>query len=143
MHLINIHDVRPPLSELLPLKTQPDKLLRENASEEHIHSCAGQFLSLLREHSQLKRQAEGRLKETEARMGRKECHNHFWRFAKSLLDSDKASSISPAFSPLETHNFFTDQCSAQPRDIPHLHGCLLLLAHNTPCPLLSLLYKRS
>ena len=89
---------------------------RENASAEHIHSCAGQFLSLLREHSQLKRQTEGRVKETEARMARKECHSHFWRFAKSLLDNEKASSISPAFSPLEAHNFFTDQYSAQPHD---------------------------
>ena len=49
-------------------------------------------------------------------MARKECHDHFWRFAKNLLDNDKASSISPAFSPLEACNFFTDQYSAQPRD---------------------------
>ena len=56
------------------------------------------------------------MKQAKARISREECHNHFWIFVKDLLDKNLASSISPAFSPQEAHNRFTEQYSAQPHN---------------------------
>ena len=83
-------------------------------SKESICSCTGQFLSLLREHSKAKRLADGQLVKLEARAARDDCHKHFCRFAKDLLDNNRATSISPTFSSQEAYNLFSKQYTTEP-----------------------------
>ena len=84
-------------------------------SKESIRSCTGQFLSLLRDHSKAKRLAGGQLVKLEARAARDDCHK-LWRFAKDLLDNNRATSISPTFSSQEAYNFFSKQYTTEPHD---------------------------
>ena len=62
------------------------KAKRDRASDTVIQSLAANFLSLLRQHSDLKRVSIRRLQHKEAKLVRAECHRNFWKFAKGLLD---------------------------------------------------------
>ena len=86
---------------------------KKEGDESNLPLFAGKFLSLLREHSKLKRQADNQQRVSEVKRVREECSKHFWKFSKNLLDNT-ASSVSPAFSPRVAHSHFTEQYSAEP-----------------------------
>ena len=106
------------LKKVTELKNAARKALRRvkrnNSSEEAIRTCAGEFLSLLREHSRLKKASESRLGASEAKAARQQCHRNFWRYARELLDKKLTPSISPTFSEQTAHDFFTKEYSSQP-----------------------------
>lgn len=53
-------------------------------------SIARNFLSLVRQQSQLRTKSNRSRETTTARRARKQCHHHFWRFARELLNNDAA-----------------------------------------------------
>ena len=89
---------------------------RSNREKEEIRSHCGKFLSLLRDHSQLKRTSDCKGKELEAKEVRKQCHENFWHFTRELLDCDAVSNIPPAFSAQTAQKFFSEQFSSQPHE---------------------------
>ena len=89
---------------------------KKKGSDEEIRSRCGEFLTLLREHSRLKRASGHKEKLLEATEARKCCHQDFWRFSKQLFDGSSSSNISPGFSALTTQEFFKEQFSSQALD---------------------------
>ena len=87
---------------------------RQGEDESTIQSLTGKFLSLLREHSRLKRESSRRLKHKEASIAREECHRNFWRYAKDLLDGSSTSRVTPVFSASEASFFFTNVYKSSP-----------------------------
>ena len=87
---------------------------RKGGSAVEVHARAGEFLSLLRDHSKLKKESEGRFRAAEMRSARTQCHRHFWRFAKDLLDESPSTSTPPAFSQQDAHDYFSTEYSSQP-----------------------------
>ena len=83
-----------------------------------IQSLAANFLSLIRQHSHLKRVSSNRLKHKEAGLARKECHQNFWKFARGLLDGGVTSQIFPSFSPSTAHSFFSKVYQSVPHQTP-------------------------
>ena len=79
-----------------------------------IQSLAANFLSLVRQHSHLKRVSCNRLKHKEAGLAREQCHRNFWKFAKGLLDGGATSQIRPSFSPSTAHSFFSKEYQSAP-----------------------------
>ena len=84
------------------------KAKRQGGSDSEIMALSGRFLSLLRDHSRLKRASARRLQTREATKVRQECHRNFWRFARDLLDDSATSQISPDFSADSAYKFFTE-----------------------------------
>ena len=93
------------LNKVTILKNEARQALRQakrsNMEEEEIRSRCGKFLSLLREHSQLKRASDRKEKELEAKEVKKQCHENFWRFTRELLDGGDAVSNIPLPFPLK------------------------------------------
>ena len=79
-----------------------------------IQPLAAKFLSLLRDHSRLKRASARRLHQKDAKIGREECHRNFWRYAKGLLDGKATSQTTPEFSATTAHTFFSDVYKSAP-----------------------------
>ena len=104
------------LKKVIILKNEARQAMRSNMEKEEIQSRCGKFLSLLREHSRLKRVSDHKGKELEAKEVRKQCHENFWCFTRELLDGDVVSDIPPAFSAQTAQKFFSEQFSSQPHE---------------------------
>ena len=52
---------------------------REGESVSTVQSLSGKFLSLLRDHSRLKRESSHKCQAKEASAAREDCHRNFWR----------------------------------------------------------------
>lgn len=108
-HRLRQHDRA--LKKATNLKNEARKELRkakrQGKNTTEIISLSGRFLTLLRNHSHLKRESTRRLQDKEARFAREECHRNFWGYAKSLLDGSASSTISPVFSAAEAHDYFS------------------------------------
>ena len=102
------------------LKNEACRALREakrlGRSDSEILALSGKFLSLLRDHSRLKRKSTRRLQDKEASSAREDCRKHFWRYAKDLLDNSTTSQISPGFSADTAHTFFTKVYESGPHE---------------------------
>ena len=90
------------------------RVRRQEESVSTIQSLSGNFLSLLREHSKLKRKSSRRLQDKEASIVREECHHNFWRYAKCLLDGDTTSQSTPNFSARAAYSFFSEVYMSSP-----------------------------
>ena len=90
------------------------KAKRDGANSSDIQSLAANFLSLLRQHSRLKRDSSNRLQHKEARLAREECHRNFWKFARGILDGGGTSQISPSFSASTAHSYFSEVYQSAP-----------------------------
>ena len=107
-----------------------------------IQSLSGNFLSLLREHSHLKRKSSRRLQDKEASIAREECHRNFWRYAKCLLDGDTTSQCTPKFSASDAHSFFSEVYMSNPHQFetpswmssppPPVSGCSMDMSPVSP-----------
>ena len=87
------------LKAITALKNAARQALRrakKEGDESNLPLLAGKFLSLLREHSKLKRQADNQQTVSEVKRVREDCSRHFWKFSKDF-DRNTASSVSPAF----------------------------------------------
>ena len=107
------------LKKVTALKNVARQSFREakkKGSDEEIWSRCGVFLTLLREHSRLKRASGHKEKELEATEARKCCHQDFWSFSKQLFDGSSSSNISLGFSALTAQEFFKEQFSSQALD---------------------------
>ena len=108
------------LKKVTILKNEARQALRQakrsNREKEEIHCHSGKFLSLLREHSQLKRASDCKGKELEDKEVRKQCSENFWRFTRELLDGDAVSNIPPAFYAQTAQKFISEQFSSQPHE---------------------------
>ena len=129
------------LKKVTILKNEARQALRQakrsNREKEEIHCHSGKFLSLLREHSQLKRASDCKGKELDDKEVRKQCSENFWRFTRELLDGDAVSNILLPFTLKQLRNSF--QSSS-----PHSHmsshsqlGCLQQSIQNMRCPILT------
>ena len=88
---------------------------REGMNDHTIQSLAANFLSLLRQHSRLKRASSRRLQDREAKLVRDKYHQNFWKFAKNLLDGD-STLTSPEFSASSAHSFFSEVYNSAPHN---------------------------
>ena len=115
-HKLKQHDRA--LKTATRLKNEARKALRyakrKGESESVILSLSGKFLSLLRDHSRLKRESARRLQAKEATLAREECHQNFWRYAKGLLDGSATSQITPEFSASTAHTYFSEVYKSRP-----------------------------
>ena len=106
------------LKEVTRLKNEARQALRrarrQGESVSTILSLSGKFLSLVRDHSRLKRESSRRLQSKEARFARQECHPNFWRYAKGLLDGSAASQTTPEFSASVAHSYFSQVYQSSP-----------------------------
>ena len=84
------------------------KAQREREELPQIQALAATFLSLLRDHSRLKKESAWRHLQPEASLARKQCHQNFWGYAKGLLDGDVEPDVAPSFSALTAQSHFTD-----------------------------------
>jgi hypothetical protein len=115
---------------------------RQGESVSTIQSLSGNFLSLLREHSHLKRKSSRRLQDKEASIAREQCHRNFWRYAKCLLDGDTTSQSSPKFSASAAHSFFSEVYMSNPHQFetpswmssppPPVSGCSMDMSPVSP-----------
>ena len=115
---------------------------RQGESVSTIQSLSGNFLSLLREHSHLKRKSSRRLQDKEASIAREECHRNFWRYAKCLLDGDTTSQSTPKFSASAAHSFFSEVYMSNPHQFetpswmssppPPVSGCSMDMSPVSP-----------
>ena len=82
-----------------------------------VQSLSGKFLSLLRDHSRLKRESSRRC---QASVTREDCHRNFWRYTKGLLDGNTTSQTSPNFSASAAHSYFSEvyECSPHHFETP-------------------------
>ena len=89
------------LKKVTQLKNKARQALRrakrQGESSPAVQSLAANFLTLLRDHSRLKRESSRRLHHKEAKVAREECHRDFWRYAKGLLDENSTSQTTPVF----------------------------------------------
>ena len=103
---------------MIQLKNEARRALRrtkrQGESVSNIQSLSARFLSLLGEHSRLKRASSCRLQEKHAKFARKECHHNFWRYANQLLDGGEAQVVTPKFSASLAHTFFSEVYSSTP-----------------------------
>ena len=83
------------------------KAKREGRSDSEIMELSGRFLSLLRDHSRLKRESTRRQQARGVSKAREECHKNFWRYAQNLFD-DRASQATPDFSASAAHTYFSE-----------------------------------
>ncbi len=81
---------------------------RDESDTERVHALAGKFLSLLREHSRLKRISARKYIYNEGKLAREQCHKNFWRYAKSLLDDNTTSQVNPEFSAESARAYFSE-----------------------------------
>ena len=106
------------LKEVTRLKNEARQALRrarrQCESASNLKSLSGRFLSLLRDHSRLKRQSSRRLQYKETTAARKACHRNFWRYTKDLLDGGLTSQATPEFSANIAHAFFTEVYKCDP-----------------------------
>ena len=106
------------LKKVTRLKNEARQALRraerQGESVSRIKSLAGKFLSLLRDHSRLKRESSRRLQRKEVSIAREECHRNFWRYAKNLLDESATSQITPEFSASDAYSFFSEVYKSTP-----------------------------
>ena len=106
------------LKEVTCLKNEARRALRraksECANRDTIQSLAANFLSLLRQHSHLKRVSSQKLRHKEAKAVRERCHRNFWGFAKELLDQGATSQITPDFSSRTAHAYFSEVYKSAP-----------------------------
>ena len=106
------------LKEVTRLKNEARQALRraksEGVSGPTIQLLAAKFLSLLRQHSRLKRVSSCRIQHKEAKVVRERCHRNFWRFAKELLDQGANLQITPDFSASKAHTFFSEVYKSVP-----------------------------
>ena len=103
---------------------------KKEGDESNLPLLAGKFLLLLREHSNLKRQADNQQTVSEVKRVREEGSKHFWKFPKDLLHRNTASSVSPSFSPSVAHSHFMSSAQQSLTLTPLLCGCHLLLLHS-------------
>ena len=82
-----------------------------------VQSLSGKFLSLLRDHSSLKRESSRRC---QASVTREDCHRNFWRYTKGLLDGNTTSQTSPNISASAAHSYFSEvyECSPHHFETP-------------------------
>ena len=105
------------LKEVTRLKNEARRALRkarrEGESVSTVQSLSGKFLSLLCDHSRLKRESSRKCQAKEASAAREDCHRNFWRYAKGLLDGNTTSQTSPKFSATAAHSYFSEvyECS--------------------------------
>ena len=73
-----------------------------------VQPLAANFLSLVRDHSWLKKASSRRLLHNEAKIAGQQCLQDFWRCAKGLLDKGSAPQVvSPSCSASDAHSYFT------------------------------------
>ena len=84
------------------------KRLGESAST--IQSLSAKFLSLLRDHRQLKHNSSRRLQQKQTKLVREECHKNFWRYAKHLFEGKATHQISASTA----HSFFSEAYKSTP-----------------------------
>ena len=94
------------------------KLQQARRSHDHspdqIKSIAINFFNLVRSYSKLK-QMSVKLEERQARNSmRAQCHHHFWRFTKQLLDEKSSDMCEPAFSEAQATQFFSEVYHSEP-----------------------------
>ena len=111
------------LKKITDLKNEARKNVRMEKKEKKppsvIAKLTGRFLSLLREHSRLKRISTHLIHTKNANYVRQKCHNNFWKLAKDLLDDNSASRINPQFSKDQATNYFSDTYSSNPQTFNH------------------------
>ena len=113
---------------------QAPRQAQRNESEDEIWSCCSEFLSLLCEHSRLKRASDRKGQDLEASAARKQCHQNFWLFTKYLLDSSSVSNTSALFPTYQLrisslHCFYPNLANF----LSH-PGCPHLLIQSMRCP---------
>ena len=78
-------------------KKEFQRAKREGLQPETIQSLARNFYKLVREHNQLKKASHNANLSNQARKARQHCHQHFWQYAKELLDDNATNQASPQF----------------------------------------------
>ena len=124
------------LGKVTKLKNEAHQVFRRakrlEAGAPTVQSLATKFLSLVRDHSRLKKASSRRFLHTEAKIARQQCRQNFWRYAKGLLDKGSAPQVvSPSCSASDAHSYFTEAYQSTPHHFQtphwmpdHLHQSL-------------------
>ena len=112
------------LNEAKKEKNEARRMLRQaratgNKSAEEIMSLARSFYKMVHSHNRCKRLYQRAVWSRNADHVRGECHQHFWPFARRLLDKSSQSVIEPQFSLEEAVQYFTDTYHAVPESFTH------------------------
>ena len=106
------------LKKVTELKKKAKKDFREaklnGMTPEGTQTLARNFFYLVRQQSKLKRKSKQAGEYASTRRARQQCHRHFWRFARDLLDENQASQVDPQFSEEQACEFFTNTYKSQP-----------------------------
>ena len=78
------------------------------AERPRVQAQAEEFLSLLRDHSRLKKASIRRSVSNEAKVAREQCHKYFWQYVKDLFDENCTPQTFPQFSAESAHAFFSE-----------------------------------
>ena len=79
---------------------------------EVVHSLATHFISLVREHSKLKKSSNARLLTREVKAARERCHRNFRQCAREILDGG----LEPSFGDEAATSFFSEVYHSDPRN---------------------------
>ena len=88
---------------------------REGLPPESIRALAQNFFTLVREHNHLKRASHNASLRKQTRKAKKCCHQHFWRYAKELLDDGAANQTTPQFGEQVAADYFKDVYHSAPK----------------------------
>ena len=92
------------------------RLARKSGSPaEVVHSIATHFISLVREHSKLKKASNARLLTREVEATRKRCHRDFRQCAREILDGGLGK-VEPSFGDEAATSFFSGVYHSDPRN---------------------------
>ena len=92
---------------------------RESQEEIVIQEIAKQFYKLIRMHSKAQKVSLRSRANLEARKARSECAKSLWRFAAKILDDDRPTNTTPAFSSQTAESFFKNVYSSAPKAFQH------------------------
>ena len=101
------------LKRVKQLKTARKEFQREKhegLSPESIRALAQNFFTLVREHNHLKRASHNASLRKQTSKAKKCCHQHFWRYAKELLDDGAANQTTPQFGEQVATDYILQGC---------------------------------